>query len=1140
MSKALLLSRKFLPLFMAQTSAIFVDNLYRNAFLLLIFYTATAGHFDTAVKYNYGLLSAAMLTLPFFIFSSLAGDLSDKLSKSRLIVFFKAAELGILIFGCYAVFAQSINLMLATIFLLGTHSAFLSPLKLSILPEYLKDSELLTANSYFEIGIFSAIIFGEVCATVLFANDQYGLYLLAGLILLISVGGFAASLYLPKTSPKNPGLNLNYNILMGNLDIIKKTRYRRVVYLCILGISWFWLVSSIIVNEIPILIKVSINAAPSVLTFVLVVFGIGISVGSLLCSRLLNDKIEATYVPLAAFGIAFVLYDLASVIHLSAKAESVLSLGAFLQSLTHLRIVFDFFCIGVLGGLYHVPLYTLMIHESDPAHRARTMACHNVISTAFMIAGSLLNFLLSKFFGGNPAYTLAFVSLIFAWLSLYISQIMPYGILQTILRFVFRTVYQARVVGLDHFFGARKEKLVIIANHTSWLDALLLASFLPERLTFALNSSMQQHWLIRFFIKLNKVYVVDHDQPMALRGLIERVKDGEKIVIFPENLPTVTGALMKIYESPALIAMKAGAKILPIYISGLQSSLFSRMKYKPTYSFFPRVSVHIHPATEIKISKTSNSRKDRHMAGDFLYQLMTSVCYEDHKFPGSLFDTLIHAVKTQSRGHRFNDITRKPMTYHQLLTRTFVLRYALSKVLRKVDQVGMLLPTAMPTVVSFFSLQSMGKVPVMLNYTQGIAQLLSCCETTSLSHVLTSRRFITKAKLEELEASLLEAGMKIIYLEDIASKISLKNKILGALSAMMPKLTMEYLKTNPDPSDTAVILFTSGSEGLPKGVALSHDNLHANISQLTSVIDLNRDDVVFNTLPLFHSFGLMGGLLLPALTGVKIFLYPNPLQYRIITELIYDTNATILFGTDYTLSLYANHASSYDFYSLRYVLAGAEKLKSSTFATWSEKFGIRIFEAYGLTEASPGLCSNTAMHCKRGTVGRFLPKIDYKLSSVEGLATGGRLWVKGPNIMKGYILHDKPNYIVKLKDGWHDTGDIVDIDDEGYVSILDRAKRFAKIAGEMVSLSAVEKVVSTAFPKHSHAVLSIPCPKKGEQLVLFTDDKTLDKKRLLSAFKKAMASDLWVPKTIHFAEIPRLPTGKINYQALQAILQASK
>ena len=1144
MGNSTFFSRKFFPLFVAQTSAIFVDNLYRNAFILLIFYTVTFGKFDEALKYQYGIFSAAMLIAPFFIFSSIAGDLCDKLSKSKLIIVFKFSELLILILGCYAVYSSSVSLMLLSIFLLGTHSAFLSPLKLSILPEYLKDSELLKANSYFEIGMFSAIILGEISANVLFAHQSYGLYFLVISILCISVIGFIASLYLPPTTAKNPNITVNLNFITGNLDIIKKTRYSRMVYLCILGISWFWLVSSIVVNEIPHLIGSSINASPLVLTFVLVTFGVGISVGSLLCSHLLRNKIEATYVPLAAFGIAFVLYDLASLVYTITAAESAIGLAAFLSSWHYCRIVADFFFIGVLGGLYHVPLYTMMIHESDPKHRARTMACHNIISTSFMIAGAVLNFSLGKIFDHNSAYTLAFVAGIFAWLTLYISQIMPYGVLQTLLRFMFRTIYQTRIRGLEHFFSAQHDRLVIIANHTSWLDALILAAFLPEKLTFALNSSMQQHWLIRFFIQLNKVYVIEHDHPMSLRGLIDLVKDGEKIVIFPENLPTVTGSLMKIYESPALIAMKVQAKILPIYISGLESSLFSRLRDKPRNSFFSAVKIRIFPAETIPDTPNTNNRRSREIAGDHLYRIMTNVCYESHKQTGTLFQSLIKAVKTQKGGHRFTDISRKSLSYRQLLLKTFVLRYSLEKPLAKTTQVGVLLPTALPTVVCFFSLQSMGKAPVMLNYTQGASQMLNCCETVALSCIITSRKFIQVGKLEALEEALIQAGLTLLYLEDIADNISPYDKVRGALASWFPETAMHLSAVRASTDDTAVILFTSGSEGCPKGVALSHANLLANIAQLSSVIDFNHNDTVFNTLPLFHSFGMMGAFLLPILSGVKIFLYPNPLQYRVITELIYDTNATILFGTDYTLNLYANHASSYDFYSLRYVFAGAEKLKPTTSSLWSEKFGVRILEGYGLTEASPVISANTAMHCKRGTVGRFCPKIKYQIKQVEGLENGGRLWIKGPNVMKGYILNSQPNVIQPLEDGWHDTGDIVHVDTEGFVTILDRAKRFAKIAGEMVSLAAVEKIVSNALPEHCHAIVAIPCSRKGEQLILYTEAPNLDKNSLLQIFRKALVSDLWAPKSIYHGEIDRFPTGKVNYAALQkkivALVSAQK
>ncbi len=284
-------------------------------------------------------------------------------------------------------------------------------------------------------------------------------------------------------------------------------------------------------------------------------------------------------------------------------------------------------------------------------------------------------------------------------------------------------------------------------------------------------------------------------------------------------------------------------------------------------------------------------------------------------------------------------------------------------------------------------------------------------------------------------------------------------------------------------------------KGVPKGVVLSHKNLQANRFQLASRVDFSSQDVVFNVLPIFHSFGLTGGTLLPILSGIKTFFYPSPLHYRIVPELIYDIGATIMFGTNTFLMNYAKFAHAYDFYSLRYVFAGAEKLDEETRKIWSEKFGVRIFEGYGATETAPALSTNTPMHNKSGTVGRLMPAIEYKLQEIEGIKDGKKLLVKGPNIMIGYLLSDNPGKIVKLKDGWYDTGDIVDIDDSGYIKIKGRAKRFAKIGGEMISLTAVENYLITLWPKSNHAIISIKDPKKGEQLILFTNEKMLIKKK---------------------------------------------
>ncbi len=421
----------------------------------------------------------------------------------------------------------------------------------------------------------------------------------------------------------------------------------------------------------------------------------------------------------------------------------------------------------------------------------------------------------------------------------------------------------------------------------------------------------------------------------------------------------------------------------------------------------------------------------------------------------------------------------------------------------------------------------------MLNFSAGAKAICSACETAKVKTILTSRRFIELARMDDVLAEI-EKVAEIVYLEDVKASITFGDKLRG----LMSNPARLHKKHKVASSDPALVLFTSGSEGVPKGVVLSHANVMSNIVQLSSRVDFNRQDIVFNCLPMFHSFGLTGGTLLPILSGVKTFLYPSPLHYRIVPELVYATNATIMFGTDTFLNGYARMAHPYDFYRMRYIFAGAEKVKDETRQIYMNKYGVRILEGYGATETAPALALNAPMHLKAGSVGRLLAGIEYRLEDVPGVDVGGRLFVKGPNIMLGYYRADNPGVLEPPAEGWYDTGDIVDVDDQGYVTILGRAKRFAKIAGEMVSLTSVEAMVQKVYPDAHHAVVAVPDAKKGEQLIFVTTQKDADKKAL-SAYANANGiSELSVPKTIMTLDnIPVLGSGKTDYTTLQDMVQ---
>jgi acyl-[acyl-carrier-protein]-phospholipid O-acyltransferase/long-chain-fatty-acid--[acyl-carrier-protein] ligase len=472
-----------------------------------------------------------------------------------------------------------------------------------------------------------------------------------------------------------------------------------------------------------------------------------------------------------------------------------------------------------------------------------------------------------------------------------------------------------------------------------------------------------------------------------------------------------------------------------------------------------------------------------------------------------------------------DDIEFRPMNYRGLITASLALGRVLAERTMPGERVGVLLPTSRASVVTFFGLQAEGRVPAMLNFSTGPAAAQSACRAAEIGLVVTARKFVEKAKLDAMVTALASQAT-VLYLEDIRSELT-----VGARLRALVRSALAKPRHRPERADDpAVVLFTSGSEGTPKGVVLSHRNMLANRHQLGTVVDFSPKDVLFNALPVFHSFGLTGGLLLPLLAGVRVFLYPSPLHYRTVPELAYGVNATILFGTDTFLAGYARVADAYDFYSVRYVFAGAERVKAETRRIWFEKFGIRILEGYGTTETAPAVAVNTPMHFKAGTVGRLLPGITHRLDTIEGITEGGRLFVSGPNVMLGYLRAENPGVIDPPQNGWYDTGDIVEVDTEGFVTIKGRAKRFAKVAGEMVPLGAVEEFVAKVWPSAMHAVVTVPDAKRGEQLVLVTDQVDAARAPLAAAAREGGLPEIFVPRSIvRVPKIPILGTGKVDY-----------
>lgn len=1120
--------KRFFPLFGTQFLGALNDSILKNAIVILITYKI-AGLTDA----NRVLLVTAaggIFILPFFLFSALAGQIADIRERSKLTQWIKIFEIIIMAIASFGFFIHNLPILLVSLFLMGTHSTFFGPIKYSLLPQHLPDHELIQGNGFVEMGTFLAILIGTILGAFLISQES-GALMISSVMFLVAIAGYIFSRNIPLAPTTNIGLEIEKNIFKSTFKILFEMKKNRTLFLCILGISWFWFFGATLLAQFPTLVKDGFNGESQIVTLFLFIFSVGVGIGSMLCNKLLRGQIQSTFVPISAILLSFFCWDLSGLSRelISNVVHTQLTLNDFLHLYLGWRILVDLLFLSVVAGVYIVPLYAIMQHSSPANQTARVIAANNIMNAIFMVVSAII---ISILFSCTHSFPSIFTFL--GWtnfvVGIYICKLLPDSAVRSIFRAIFFVLYRVKIKGLENYNQAGK-RVLLVANHVSFLDAALVAAYLPEKITFAVNTHIARKWWFKPFLSVVDAYPLDPTNPLSIKKLIEILRTDRKVMIFPEGRITVTGSLMKIYEGTGMIADKTQAVILPIHIEGAQLTPFSRLKGKFQIRWFPQIKLTILPSRKITVAPEITGRKRRYQSGLMLYDVMSNMIYESKDYKKTLFSALMDASELYGPNHLVvEDIAREPLSYRKFIAKAFGLGRVFHRYFPKDKSLGVMLPNSVATSLTFFGLHAFGKYPAMINYSQGSTSIHQSCVAAGITNILTSRRFIEIGKFDSLIQDLQSKNIRIVYLEDLRSSVNVMDKLIGLMAESFPKLVYWLCCKNKNPNDPAVVLFTSGSEGTPKGVVLSHSNIQSNRLQMASRIDFGPQDIVFNCLPMFHSFGLTGGTLLPILSGLKTFYYPSPLHYRIVPELVYDTNATLLFGTDTFLSGYAKYAHPYDFYSLRYAFAGAEKLKDETRSIYAEKFGVRIFEGYGATETSPVLSINTPMQNRKGTVGRFVPYIEHKVEKVEGIDNGGQLWVRGPNIMTGYLKNSNPGVIETPQDGWYDTGDIVNIDIEGFIEIKGRTKRFAKIGGEMISLSSIEMTVAKHWPKFAHAIVSVPHEKKGEAIVLLTTNPDLQKEDLIRAFQQDGLSELGVPKQIlHMKAIPLLGTGKTDY-----------
>ncbi len=696
----------------------------------------------------------------------------------------------------------------------------------------------------------------------------------------------------------------------------------------------------------------------------------------------------------------------------------------------------------------------------------------------------------------------------------------------------FLIFHRVRVEGKENIPTAY-EKLIVIANHGSLIDGLLIWTYLGLPFKIIVDRTVAQKFLFRPFMQNRYTVPIDSMSPYSLKEVIHKVNEGIPLFIFPEGRMTLTGSLMKIYEGTGFAALRTGARILPIHLSNVYTTMYA--KKHAGRRFFTPITITVGKMQEpINLDHLPHNKQKRE-ASRIIYRMLSEVCVEARDKPATLGREFIRKCKEHKGKPLYNDSTGKSVTYRKALVGAFVLGRYFSRF--KERNIGVMLPNLTVAALLFMGLQLVRKTPAFLNYSSGPGALAHAMDLADLNTIVTSRQFLDRIKLSETVFK----GRHVIFLEDLKEQIGFGDKLYGFFRALFPG---PYRTMSSDePNETACVLFTSGSEGVPKGVCLSHENIISNVYQALSRIDIRDSDYFLNALPIFHSFGLAFGVIIPVFAGVRSFLYVSPLHYRVVPEVAYGQGCTIMCGTNTFLHGYAKKADPYDFYSMRYIFCGAEALSDAVFDRYAKTFGIRVMSGYGATECSPIVSINSALEHEYGTVGMALPGIDCKILPVEGIDSKdgrtGKLYVRGKNVMKGYLKNEKANHKYLVEDeGWYDTGDIVEITEGGFIKIVGRLKRFAKISGEMISLTALEAALAGLFgDRKDMAVMAVLDEQRGERLVLVTNSREADLKSIREVLRSQGFSDLACPRDIHFMkEIPKLGTGKIDYVKLKELL----